>query len=231
MRTKKNLKTSLEPLQPLNLLNQYFLVIKDQQQVLKDQLSVTALLMKKVNVVIIQCTESRFPKRTQYYPGLYVLTDDEHLTITPETHKYAAAAGSFCFLTTENGIQLDICNSVTIPCVQQYHCTSMTGPTTSEIWKLKFQKEVDGPTRHMLERCVVTCGRAAGTRAKMRSRARKHQLKKYKDTANSLLQQNTLIFLILDWQRGFGSHGHKENEAENVRDRKMGAHHQHGQTR
>ena len=50
MRTKKNLKTSLEPLQPLNLLNQFFLVIKDQQQVLKDQLSVTAMLMKKVNV-------------------------------------------------------------------------------------------------------------------------------------------------------------------------------------
>ena len=51
MRTKKNLKTSLEPLQPLNLLNQFFLVIKDQQQVLKDQLSVTVMLMKKVNVV------------------------------------------------------------------------------------------------------------------------------------------------------------------------------------
>ena len=51
MMTKKNLKTSLDPLQPLNLLNQYFFVIKDQQQVLKDQLSVTALLMKKVNVV------------------------------------------------------------------------------------------------------------------------------------------------------------------------------------
>ena len=66
-----------------------------------------------------------------------------------------------------------MCNSVAIPCVQRYHCTSMKGPTTSEIRKLKFQKEVDGRTRHLLERCVVTCGRASRARAKMRSRARK----------------------------------------------------------
>ena len=32
---------------------------------------------------------------------------------------------------------------------------------------------VDGQTRDMLERCMNTCGRAAGTGAKMRSRARK----------------------------------------------------------
>ena len=52
MKTMKNLKTSLEPLQHLNLLNQYFLVIKDQQQALKDQLFLTTLLMKKViNIV------------------------------------------------------------------------------------------------------------------------------------------------------------------------------------
>ena len=30
--------------------------------------------------------------RTVLYPDLYVLTDDEHWTMTPETHKYAAAA-------------------------------------------------------------------------------------------------------------------------------------------
>ena len=44
-------------------------------------------------------------ERTLDYPNLYVLTNDEHWTMTPETHKYAAAAGSFCFVTTENGDQ------------------------------------------------------------------------------------------------------------------------------
>ena len=45
-----------------------------------------------------------------------------------------------------------------------------------KILKLKFQKAVDGQTRDMLERCMTTCRRAAGTRAKMRSRARKEAL-------------------------------------------------------
>ena len=39
--------------------------------------------------------------------------------------------------------------------------------------KVEVPKGVDGRTRDMLERCMATCGRAAGTRAKMRSRARK----------------------------------------------------------
>ena len=40
-------------------------------------------------------------------PDLHVLTNDEHWTVRPETHKYAAAGGSFC-LTMENGEQPDI---------------------------------------------------------------------------------------------------------------------------
>ena len=31
--------------------------------------------------------------RTVLYPDLFNLTNDEHETVTPETHKYAAAAG------------------------------------------------------------------------------------------------------------------------------------------
>ena len=54
------------------------------------------------------------------HPDLYVLTNDEHWAMTPETHKYAAAAaGSFCFVTTENGDQQDICKFTTMPCVQR----------------------------------------------------------------------------------------------------------------
>ena len=57
--------------------------------------------------------------RTVPYPYLYVLTNDDHRTMTPETHKYAAAAGSFCFVTKENGDQQDICNLTTMPSVQR----------------------------------------------------------------------------------------------------------------
>ena len=39
--------------------------------------------------------QSQDSGRTVLYPDLYVPTNDEHWTMTPETHKYAAAAGSF----------------------------------------------------------------------------------------------------------------------------------------
>ena len=53
------------------------------------------------------------------YPDFYVLTNDEHWTVTPEAHKYAATAGSFCFVTTEKGEQQDIYGLTTCPCVQR----------------------------------------------------------------------------------------------------------------
>ena len=40
--------------------------------------------------------------RKVFHADLYVLTNDERWTMTPETHKNAAAAGSLCFVTTEN---------------------------------------------------------------------------------------------------------------------------------
>ena len=52
--------------------------------------------------------QSQDSERTILYPDLYVLTDDEHWPMTPESHKYVAAAGSFCFGTTENERQQDI---------------------------------------------------------------------------------------------------------------------------
>ena len=53
------------------------------------------------------------------YPDLHVFNNDEHWTMTTETHKYAAAAGSSCFITTENGNQQNICNLTTMPSVQR----------------------------------------------------------------------------------------------------------------
>ena len=116
--------------------------------------------------------QSQDSHTTQYFPDLYVLTSDGHWTTTPETHKYAAAAGPFCFLTSENGDQEDICNLITMPCVQR---SLYLNERTNNFGNMKIEvpKGVDGRTRDMLERCTATCGRAAGTRAKMRSRARK----------------------------------------------------------
>ena len=63
-------------------------------------------------------------RRTVLFPDRYVLTNDEHWTMTPEAHKHAAAAaGSCCFVATENGEQQDIfqfdyfskCAAITVP--------------------------------------------------------------------------------------------------------------------
>ena len=158
----KNLKTSLEPLQTLNLLYQYYLFIKDQQPVRKDQLPVQFLVMKTVSTAM----------STVLYPDLYVPTNDEHWIITPETHKYAAAAGPFCFVTTENGDQQDICNLTTIPCVQRSLYLNEMIDDFGNV-RVEVPKGVDCRTRDVLERCMANCGRAAGTRPKRRSRARK----------------------------------------------------------
>ena len=116
--------------------------------------------------------QSQDSGRTVLYPDLNVLTDDEHWTLTPETHKYAAAARSFCFVTTEIKDQQDICKLTTVPCAQRSLCLNEVTDNFGNI-KVEVSKGVDGRTRDMLERCMATCGRAAGTRAKMRSRARK----------------------------------------------------------
>ena len=101
--------------------------------------------------------QSLVSERTLYYPDLYVLTD-EHGTMTPETHKYAAAPGSFCFVTTENGHQQNICNLITMPRVQR---SLYLDERTNKfgIMKVEVPNGVDGQTRDKLERCMATCGR------------------------------------------------------------------------
>ena len=147
----------MEPPQTLNLLHQYFL---------------KTLVMKTVSAATKTVHKAGTPKRPLFYPDLCVLTDDEHWTMTPETHKYAAAAGSFCVSMTENGKQQDICNLITMPCVQR---SLYLNGTTNDFGNIKVEvpEEIHGQTRDMLERCMATCGKAAGTRAKMRPRARK----------------------------------------------------------
>ena len=57
-----------------------------------------------------------------------------------------------------------------MPCVQRsLYLNEVTNNFGS--MKVEVPKGVDGRTRDMLERCMAICGRAAGTRAKMRASA------------------------------------------------------------
>ena len=62
--------------------------------------------------------QSQDSGRRELYPDLYVLTNDEQWTMTPETQE-CRRSGTFCFVTTENGDQQDRCNLTTTPCVQR----------------------------------------------------------------------------------------------------------------
>ena len=85
--------------------------------------------------------------------------------MTPEAHKYAAAAGSSCFVTTEDGDQQNICNLTIMPCAQRsLYLNELTDDIGNR--KLEVPRGVDGRTRDVLERCMATCGRAAGKEPK-----------------------------------------------------------------
>ena len=59
-----------------------------------------------------------------------------------------------------------------MPCVQRsLHLNGATNNFGNI--KVEVPKGVDGQTRDMLARCMATCGKVAGTRARVRSRARK----------------------------------------------------------
>ena len=56
-------------------------------------------------------------------------------------HKYAAAARSFCFVTTKKGEQQDVCNLATMPCVQRSLCLNEVTDDFGNI-KVEVQKEL-----------------------------------------------------------------------------------------
>ena len=160
----------------------------------------------------IQSARSHDSGRTVLYPELHVLTNDEHWTVTPETHKYAAAAGSFCFVTTENGEEQDVCNLTTMPCVQRSLCLDENELTVKQetcwnaVWPPVEKQQEQGPRWDLVHE-------------------KKHQLRKYEDITNSLLKRTSWV-QILGWQWGFWSHWREEGQTEELCDRTMGAHHQ-----
>ena len=60
---------------------------------------------------------------------------------------------------------------ITMPCGQRSVYLNEIANDFSNI-QVEVPKGVDGRSRDMLERCMPTCGKAAGTRVKRRSRAR-----------------------------------------------------------
>ena len=190
MKTMKKLETSLESLQPLNLLYQYFLFIKDQQQVLKDQLFLTTLRMKTMSIAMNIVHKVRIPKGpcsthiSTFWPMMSIghwrrrqtsmRQQPDHFALWPPKMEDNRTYASWSLCRVYND-----------------HCTSMKWSTTFGNMKVEVPKKVDSQTRDMLERCMATCGKAAGTRAKMRSRARKEaSAQEVRDTSNSLLKRN-----------------------------------------
>ena len=134
-------KTKLELLHSLSLQYQYYLSCQDQppvhtvhrsvllRPVHKEHRPVPALRMNPLTTVTFtgdgasgpatQSAPSHDSGRTVLYPDLYVLTSVEHWTKTTEAHNYAAAAGSFCFVTTENREQQYVHNLTTFLGVQR----------------------------------------------------------------------------------------------------------------
>ena len=132
----------------------------------------------------IQSARSHDSGRTVLHPDLHVLTNDEHWTMTPEAQKYAAAAaGSFCFATTENGEQQDIYNLTTILGVQRSLCLEEVTDDSSS-------------TRVEPETCWNAAWPAVDKPQEQEPRGnpvheKKRQPRKYKETASSLLKRNT----------------------------------------
>ena len=129
--------------------------------------------------------------RTTLYPDLCILTNDEHWTVTPEKHKCAAAAGSFCFVTTANGEQQDMCDLTTKPSVQRSLCLEEVTDDSSST-RVELPNGFDNETRARLERSIATCGKPQEQEPKSDlAHEKKGQPREYGDTTINLLERNT----------------------------------------
>ena len=178
----------------------------------------------------IQCTKSGL--RKEFVPprslrsDLWWALDNDTLRHTNMQQQL----DHFVFSMSENGDQQDICNLITMPCVQQ--SLYLNGATNDfDNMKVEVPKRVDGQTKDMLERRMVTCGRAARTRAQMRSRARKEaSAQEVRGYGKQFAEAKHLEYKPWVDNEVFWSHRHEEGPAE-LCDQTMGAHHQDGQAR
>ena len=117
--------------------------------------------MNTVSTATENCARSQDSERTLFYPDLHGLTNADRWTMTPVTHKYAVAAGSFCFLSIENGDQQDTCNLITMTCVQR---SLYLDERTNNFCNMKIEvpRRVDGRTRETCWNAVSLLAERAG---------------------------------------------------------------------
>ena len=150
------MKKSLEPLQTPNLQSQYFPLHQGPAASSPGPAASTIHNDEDIEYSDEFCAQSQDSGRTVLCPDLYVLTNDEYWTMMLETHKYVAATGSFCFVTTENGHQQVICTFTTVPCVQlSLYLNEVTNDFGNN--KVEVPESVDSRSRDVLERCLTTC--------------------------------------------------------------------------
>ena len=203
MRMMKDLKTSLVPFQTLNLLYEYFLILKDQQQILKDQLSLTTLRMKTVSIAMHIMHKVRTPNglcSTQISSFWLMMNIGQWR----RRHKFAAAAGSFCCETTENWDQQDIRNLTTMPFVQRFLFLVKATNDSGNI-KVEVPKGVGGRTRDMLERYMATWGKNSKNKSK-------HEIP---CTQGSISSRGTRILQTVCWSKTSGVQILVDNEVFN----------------
>ena len=106
--------------------------------------------------------------------------------MTPEAHKYAAAAGSFCFVTTENGAEPNIYKLTTIPGVQRSLCLDEV------IDKLNSKKELTVKPETLWNAVWPPVEKPQERESRRNPvHEKKHQPSKCEDTTSSLLKRNT----------------------------------------
>ena len=101
----KNLKMNQEPLLPLNLSVTVLPLNQGPAASSQGPAASANSEDEKSEFCDEYSAQSQDSGRALLNPDLFFLTDDEHWTVTPETHKYAAAVGSFCVVAPETGEQ------------------------------------------------------------------------------------------------------------------------------
>ena len=73
-----------------------------------------------------------------FYQDVHVLVCNEHLIVTPDTHKHADAAGSLCLVITETGAQQGVI-ILSIAAIRQFrqHTSLTIKPETC--WYVAWQ--------------------------------------------------------------------------------------------
>ena len=136
MKTMKNPEMSLEPLHTLSWRSSTTSSSRTSSQFARTNCQCNLWWWRQWVQRWVQCRESGLWKNSTLSRS-----QRSHWAMTSETHKCAAAAGPFALWLPK--MEINRTCAIWLLCrVYNDHCTSMRWPTTSVIWKSKFQKEL-----------------------------------------------------------------------------------------